>query len=69
MQQPEALPRQGFILAVGPEGGFTDEEVAFARQHGWHIVGLGSRTLRVETACVMLVCWALAAAGAALSFH
>jgi 16S rRNA (uracil1498-N3)-methyltransferase len=69
MPQAEASSAQGFILAVGPEGGFTEDEVAVARQQGWRIVSLGKRTLRVETACLMLVCWALAAAGAAVSLH
>ena len=68
-RHPETYRVHGFILAVGPEGGFTEDEVAVARHSGWQIVGLGSRTLRVETACVMLVCWALTAAGAALRFH
>ena len=49
-------------LAIGPEGGFTDEEVAAADRAGWHIVDLGPRLLRVETAAV-----ALAAAVVALS--
>jgi 16S rRNA (uracil1498-N3)-methyltransferase len=48
-------------LAVGPEGGFTDEEVEAARAAGWRVVGLGPRILRVETAALMLV--ARAAAG------
>lgn len=43
---------------VGPEGGWEDEEVAHARTHGWHIITLGGRTLRAETAaitvCVLL---------------
>ncbi len=69
MGHAEAWAGEGFILAVGPEGGFTEDEVAFARQQGWRTVGLGQRTLRVETACVMLICWALVAAGAAVSFH
>jgi 16S rRNA (uracil1498-N3)-methyltransferase len=42
-------------LAVGPEGGFTDDEVAVARAAGWHVVGLGPRILRVETAAIALV--------------
>ena len=42
-------------IAVGPEGGFTDEEVAIARQHRWHMVSLGSRILRIETAALALV--------------
>ena len=41
-------------FAVGPEGGFTDEEVAEARAAGWHAVGLGPRVLRVETAALAL---------------
>ncbi len=41
-------------LAVGPEGGFTEEEVAFARAHGWRGVSLGPRILRVETAALVL---------------
>jgi 16S rRNA (uracil1498-N3)-methyltransferase len=45
-------------LAVGPEGGFTEEEVARAREAGWHLVGLGPRILRVETAALVLTAWA-----------
>jgi 16S rRNA (uracil1498-N3)-methyltransferase len=40
--------------AVGPEGGFTDEEVALAREAGWRVVSLGPRVLRVETAALAL---------------
>jgi 16S rRNA (uracil1498-N3)-methyltransferase len=41
-------------LVVGPEGGFTDAEVAAARRHGWRVVQLGPRILRVETAAIAL---------------
>jgi 16S rRNA (uracil1498-N3)-methyltransferase len=41
-------------VAVGPEGGFTDEEVDLARDAGWQVVGLGPRILRVETAAIVL---------------
>lgn len=37
-------------LAVGPEGGFTDHEVAAALGRGFHSVRLGPRILRTETA-------------------
>lgn len=37
---------------VGPEGGFDDEEVARAREHGFLVVRLGSRRLRGETAAI-----------------
>jgi 16S rRNA (uracil1498-N3)-methyltransferase len=47
-------PISGVVVAVGPEGGFTDEEVALARSGGWRVVGLGPRILRVETAAIAL---------------
>jgi 16S rRNA (uracil1498-N3)-methyltransferase len=37
-------------LFVGPEGGFTTEEVYLAAQYGAQPVGLGPRILRAETA-------------------
>jgi len=41
-------------LAVGPEGGFTDAEMAIAVAQGWQSVDLGPRILRVETAAVAI---------------
>jgi 16S rRNA (uracil1498-N3)-methyltransferase len=41
-------------LAIGPEGGFTDDEVSMAVTAGWHTVDLGPRILRVETAAIAL---------------
>ncbi len=46
-------------LAVGPEGGFTDDEVNAGRAHGWQLIGLGPRILRVETAALALTCLAI----------
>jgi 16S rRNA (uracil1498-N3)-methyltransferase len=43
------------LLAIGPEGGFTEDEVELARQNGWQLVGLGERILRLETAALALV--------------
>lgn len=40
-------------LAIGPEGGFAEEELAIVRD-GWQIVDLGPRTLRIETAALAL---------------
>lgn len=39
-------------LLVGPEGGFSKEEVGSARESGFAVAGLGSNILRVETAAV-----------------
>jgi 16S rRNA (uracil1498-N3)-methyltransferase len=44
-------------MAIGPEGGFTDAEVAQALAAGWQAVDLGPRILRVETAAIMLAAW------------
>ena len=38
------------LLLVGPEGGFTPEEVAVAEGAGAHLVSLGPRILRAESA-------------------
>jgi len=40
---------------VGPEGGFTSNEINLAREAGFHIVSLGNRILRAETAAVSLI--------------
>jgi 16S rRNA (uracil1498-N3)-methyltransferase len=47
-----------YICAVGPEGGFTDSEVAGA--NGWQTVNLGPRILRIETAALVLATMVLA---------
>jgi 16S rRNA (uracil1498-N3)-methyltransferase len=41
-------------IAIGPEGGFTEAEVAAATTAGWQSVALGVRFLRVETAAIAL---------------
>jgi hypothetical protein len=41
------------ICIIGPEGGFTEDEVEFCRQRGFIDVGLGPRTLRAETAAIV----------------
>jgi 16S rRNA (uracil1498-N3)-methyltransferase len=42
------------VAAIGPEGGWSDEELRSARQHGFTAVDLGQRTYRIETAAVVL---------------
>jgi len=42
-------------IAIGPEGGFTKEEVTFARTLGWQTVSLGNLILRAETATLTAV--------------
>ena len=50
-------------LFIGPEGGFSEGEVALARRHGAIPVTLGPRILRAETAALVAVTLALAACG------
>lgn len=42
-------------IAIGPEGGFTEEEVSAADQRGWRRVSLGRSILRIETAAMAMV--------------
>ena len=43
-------PGKKIAIIIGPEGGFTEGEVMYAKHHGFSPVGLGNRILRAETA-------------------
>ena len=47
--------RDATFIAIGPEGGFADEEINQAKVAGCAIVSLGDRILRVETAALAIV--------------
>ena len=42
-------------LAIGPEGGWTTEEMGLFTQHAWTHVTLGPRILRAETAAIAAI--------------
>ena len=46
---------QTILLAIGPEGGWTDEEVALLEERGFARYSLGSRILRTDTATIALL--------------
>jgi 16S rRNA (uracil1498-N3)-methyltransferase len=45
--------RTNFLFAVGPEGGFTEQEIQQAEEAGFVSVSLGKRILRTETAAMV----------------
>jgi 16S rRNA (uracil1498-N3)-methyltransferase len=58
--KPNALG-DGIVLAVGPEGGWTDGELELFRQAGWISASLGRTILRAETAAMAAVAVAASA--------
>lgn len=57
----EHLKPNNIIGFIGPEGGFTSNEIEMAKEARCKFVSLGQRTLRVETAAI--------AVSAILSYH
>ena len=51
------------LLLVGPEGGFTDDEVACASAAGAQPVSLGPQVLRIETAAIALAACTIVCSG------
>jgi 16S rRNA (uracil1498-N3)-methyltransferase len=45
----------GITLLIGPEGGFSEEEVTAAQAQGFLVAGLGQRVLRAETATLSVL--------------
>ena len=50
--QEEKASLSSLLLVIGPEGGFSPEEVSEAERHGFKAVRLGRRILRTETAAI-----------------
>ena len=57
-QEEGAVPtKEGAVpvVAIGPEGGWTDEETALMDEHGFMRLSLGPRILRTDTATVAII--------------
>lgn len=52
---PQPLTPNPFFVAIGPEGGFTKEEIELANSKGLITVSLGKRILRAETAAISAI--------------
>lgn len=48
---------------IGPEGGFTTDELTFFQERGWGLVALGETVLRVETASLAALAFFLIQSG------
>jgi 16S rRNA (uracil1498-N3)-methyltransferase len=48
-------PHSDTALAIGPEGGWTPEEISLFTHHQWQPVTLGPRILRAETAAIAAI--------------
>ena len=46
------LGEREILIAVGPEGGWAEDETALFAQQGWTAASLGPRILRAETAAI-----------------
>ena len=55
IEQSNNLNNRTILLAIGPEGGWTDEEVALLEKHGFARYSLGPRILRTDTATIALL--------------
>jgi len=43
------------IICIGPEGGWTEDEIESAEKTGYDVFGLGRRVLRAETAAIAAI--------------
>jgi len=59
----DASPSEAATLFIGPEGGWSEEELQLARASGARFRKLGSRRLRAETAAIVAITRILAESG------
>ncbi len=52
MQSVLSTPIDEILIVIGPEGGFTEEELALSRAHDFQHMSLGQNILRIETAAI-----------------
>jgi len=55
LKEPETAEAKNFFLVIGPEGGFTRDEVSLASDAGFISVSLGKQILKVETAALAII--------------
>ena len=48
-------PARELSLLIGPEGGFSDDEITKASAAGYQVINIGPRILRTETAALAAI--------------
>jgi 16S rRNA (uracil1498-N3)-methyltransferase len=49
-----SINKENKIVVIGPEGGFTEEEIKQVKESGIHTISVGKNTLRAETAAISI---------------
>jgi 16S rRNA (uracil1498-N3)-methyltransferase len=57
VQEASLTTDTSVCVAIGPEGGFSDDEQRRAQNCGWQPIDLGARTLRTETAAIAVAAY------------
>jgi 16S rRNA (uracil1498-N3)-methyltransferase len=55
IERAASLQPRKILMIMGPEGGFSDQEITMARAAGCWLAGLGPRILRAETATIAAI--------------
>ena len=51
--QPNDINHKSHAIMIGPEGGFSNQELELLRNNNWNIITLGDRIFRTETASIV----------------
>lgn len=47
------LNHKSYVIMIGPEGGFNNQELELMKNNNWNIISLGDRIFRTETASIV----------------
>jgi len=54
----DILKKEDPTIVIGPEGGWSPEELSLVQEKGISIISIGDTILRAETAAIVGVFWA-----------
>lgn len=53
--RPALQQHDKVLVAIGPEGGWTEFELELLQDHGFELMSIGGRTLRTDVACISIL--------------